>query len=112
MSSAIETIAFRMRLHPGQAAEYRRRHDEIWPELVQTLRVAGVIDYRIFLDEPTNALFAVLTRQTDHKMDSLATLPIMKRWWAMMADVMETNADQSPVVENLTPMFELPPASG
>jgi L-rhamnose mutarotase len=111
MSTGTETIAFRMRLNSGQAAEYRRRHDEIWPELVQTLHTAGVLEYRIYLDEPANALFAVLTRRTDHKMDSLATLPIMKRWWAMMADIMETNPDRSPVVENLAPMFELPPAS-
>ena len=58
---ATETVAFRMRLLPGHADEYRRRHDAIWPELAVLLREAGVVDYRIFLDEETQALFAVLT---------------------------------------------------
>src|SRR5687767_9199586 len=96
-----------MRLHAGQAEEYRRRHDAIWPELVAALEAAGVVDYRIFLDESTHALFAVLTRRKDHRMDSLPSLPVMQRWWAMMADIMETNPDRSPVVEDLTPVFGL-----
>ena len=63
---ATETVAFRMTLHPGQAAEYRRRHDAIWPDLVEALRDAGVVDYRIYLDQATDCLFAVLTRRADH----------------------------------------------
>ena len=107
MSASVETVAFRMRLNPGQADEYRRRHDEIWPDLVQELLAAGVLDYRIFLDRETNALFATLTRLTHHSMDTLPGKPVMKRWWAMMADIMQTNPDCSPVVENLDPVFHL-----
>ena len=52
--------AFRMKLKPGTTAEYKRRHDEIWPELEQLLREAGIYDYSIFLDEEDMHLFAVL----------------------------------------------------
>jgi len=107
MSASVETVAFRMRLNPGQAAEYQRRHDEIWPELVDELFRSGVLDYRIFLDRETNALFAVLTRLRHHTMDTLPGKPVMKRWWAMMADIMQTNPDNSPVVEDLSPVFHL-----
>ena len=69
--AATETIAFRMTLHPGQAGEYRRRHDAIWPDLVEVLKGAGVVDYRIYLDETTHQLFAILTRRLDHSMDAL-----------------------------------------
>lgn len=103
----MEKIAFRMFLHPGQAAEYRRRHDEIWPELVALLHDAGVSDYSIFLDEATNVLYAVLKRRTGHTMDSLPGHPVMKRWWAHMGDIMRTNADGSPVVEPLARVFHL-----
>lgn len=103
----VETVAFRMQLHPGRADEYQRRHDEIWPELVQELLAAGVVDYRIFLDRQTNALFAVLMRCATHTLDALPGKPVMKRWWAMMADIMETHPDNSPVVEELSPMFHL-----
>ena len=52
--------AFRMKLKPGNVDEYKRRHDEIWPELAQLLREAGIYDYSIFLDEEDLHLFAVL----------------------------------------------------
>ncbi|WP_396624644.1 L-rhamnose mutarotase [Luteitalea sp.] len=105
--SQTETVAFRMRLHEGQADEYQRRHDAIWPELDALLRESGVVEYRIFLDEETRALFAVLTRRTDHTLDALPDHPIMKRWWAMMADIMDTNADQSPVQVPLREVFRM-----
>jgi L-rhamnose mutarotase len=109
-SGESETVAFRMMLNPGQAAEYKRRHDAIWPELVQALSEAGVLDYRIFLDEATGALFAVLTRRLDHDMDALPELPVMRRWWAMMADIMQTEADLAPTSVPLLEVFRFTPA--
>ena len=103
----METIAFRMFLHPGQAAEYRRRHDAIWPELVSLLRGAGISDYSIHLDEEHHVLFAVLKRRPDHTMDSLPDHPVMRRWWAHMADIMRSNPDGSPVVEALPCLFHM-----
>lgn len=107
MKPTTETIAFRMRLHAGQAEDYRRRHDEIWPELAQELRARGVVDYRIFLDPETHVLFAVMVRRLDHDLDGLPQTALMKRWWAMMGDIMETNPDQSPVQVDLPQMFAL-----
>jgi len=100
-----EKIAFRMFLNPGQADEYKRRHDAIWPELSQLLKDAGVSDYSIYLDEPHHVLFAVLRRTPGHTMDALPAHPVMQRWWAYMADIMRSNADGSPVVEPLPCMF-------
>ena len=104
---ATEKIAFRMYLNPGQAGEYRRRHDAIWPELVELLRQAGISDYSIFLDEPRNVLFGVLRRRADHTMDTLPQHAVMRRWWAWMNDLMQTHPDGSPVVEPLPCFFHL-----
>ncbi|OLP57958.1 L-rhamnose mutarotase [Xaviernesmea oryzae] len=103
-----EIHAFTMTLHPGMEEEYRRRHDAIWPELVTLLREAGVSDYSIHLDRETNTLFGRLTRPRDHGMDALPDHPVMKRWWAHMADIMETNPDNSPVQGQLVTLFHLP----
>jgi len=103
----MEKIAFKMKLRPGQAAEYRRRHDAIWPELVGLLHEAGISDYSIFLDDETNILFAVLRRARDHAMDKLPSKEIMQRWWKHMADIMETHPDASPIVKSLHPMFHM-----
>lgn len=106
--SELERHAFKMKLHPGMEAEYKKRHDEIWPDLVDLLREAGVSDYTIHLDRETNILFGVLTRPKDHTMASLPEHPVMKRWWAHMADIMESNPDNSPVATDLVTVFHLP----
>jgi L-rhamnose mutarotase len=80
-----EKFAFTMRLNAGMQAEYKRRHDAIWPALSQALTEAGVRDYSIHLDPETDILFAVLWRRTDHGLDALATTEIMQEWWAFMA---------------------------
>jgi L-rhamnose mutarotase len=103
----MEQIAFRMMLNPGQAEEYRRRHDAIWPELVALLHEAGISDYSIFLDPETDALFAVLRRRRGHGMDALPRHEVMRRWWTFMGDIMATNPDASPVVVPLRPVFHL-----
>jgi L-rhamnose mutarotase len=100
-----EKHAFKMQLNPGMAAEYKKRHDEIFPELVDLLHEAGVKDYSIHLDDETNILFGVLWRRKDHAMADLPATAIMQRWWAHMADVMATNDKSEPIATDLTPMF-------
>ena len=103
----MEQIGFRMQLNQGQAEEYRRRHDEIWPELVDLLKTAGVSDYSIFFHEDTNSLFAVLRRAENHTMDELPLEPVMQRWWAHMADIMAGDEKNEPTVEPLERVFHL-----
>lgn len=103
----MEKIAFVMTLKAGFEPEYRKRHDEIWPELVDELKSAGISDYSIFLHRQSLKLFGVLKRTRDHSMDALPLKPVMKKWWAYMADIMDTNADNSPVVEDLEQVFHL-----
>ncbi len=104
---AVEKVAFTMRLKPGMEAEYKRRHDEIFPELVALLKQAGVSDYSIHLDPASHLLFGVLWRRKDHGMAALPDHPVMKRWWAHMADIMETHPSNEPVVTPLTTVFHL-----
>ncbi len=103
----MEKYAFRMRLNPGMAAEYEARHDAIWPELSALLREAGVSDYSIHLDEETNLLFGVLRRREDHTMADLPNHPVMQRWWAHMADIMDTKPDNEPVAVPLLTVFHM-----
>lgn len=104
----MEKHAFKMHLNPGCRDEYIRRHDAIWPELVALLREAGVADYSIHLDDETNILFAVLWRSDNHGMDDLPKSEVMRRWWAHMADIMETAPDNAPVAVPLETVFHMP----
>ncbi|WP_076068869.1 L-rhamnose mutarotase [Sphingomonas montana] len=100
------THAFRMMLKPGQADEYRRRHDALWPDLAAALTDAGIHDYAIFLDPETNALFAVLKVHDDaDRRATLPGLPVMQRWWDHMADIMEVEPSNRPCETPLIPMF-------
>ena len=103
----MEKYAFRMRLNPGMAEEYKARHDAIWPELSALLKEAGVSDYSIHLDEETSLLFGVLWRRDDHTMPDLPNHPVMQRWWAHMADIMATNADDEPLSVPLQTVFHM-----
>ena len=97
--------AFKMYLLPGHSAEYKKRHDEIWPELGVLLHQVGIQNYSIFLDESTRTLFGYLEASDLSTLDSLPAQEVMKKWWAYMADIMETNLDHSPVAIDLTPVF-------
>jgi L-rhamnose mutarotase len=103
----MKRLAFKMKLLPSMMAEYKKRHDEIWPELKQLLFEAGVRDYSIFLDEETNTLFAVQKQEGSAGSQDLGATEVVQRWWAYMADVMETNPDSSPVSIPLVEVFHL-----
>ena len=99
--------AFKMKLKAGKAAEYRKRHDEIWPELVALIKDSGVSDYSIFLDEETNILFAVQKISGAGSSQDLGSMEVVRRWWAHMADLMDTNPDGSPASVDLVEVFRL-----
>jgi len=99
--------AWAMRLKQGCEAEYKKRHDEIWPELKDELRKAGVSDYTIYLDSKTNTLFAYQHLADGAANDDLKHKEIVKKWWHMMKDVMDTNPDESPVSDTLLEVFHM-----
>ncbi|HEY3761727.1 MAG TPA: L-rhamnose mutarotase [Verrucomicrobiae bacterium] len=99
--------AFKMKLKPGVTAEYKKRHDEIWPELQKELRAAGISDYSIFFDEETLTLFAVQKLSEGNTASQLPQTTIVKKWWKYMAPLMEVNPDNSPVVKPLAEVFYL-----
>jgi L-rhamnose mutarotase len=101
-------LGFKMKLFPGMEAEYKKRHDEIWPELQVLLKQSGISDYSIFLDEESNSLFGILNIDDPANMDDLTHHVVMQRWWKYMADIMESNPDHSPVSVPLKEVFYLP----
>lgn len=104
----MKRIAFKMQLNKGCEAEYKKRHDELWPELKQLLTTTGISEYSIFLDETTNGLFCILQIQDTLLLDDLSKEPLMQKWWLYMKDIMESNTDHSPVTISLKEVFYLP----
>jgi len=101
----MKRIAFKMKLLPGYKEEYKKRHNNIWPELKELLSRTGIKDYSIFFDEETDTLFAVQKVAGDSDSQELGKTEIVQKWWAYMADIMETNPDNSPVSVSLEEVF-------
>nr|MBB6138665.1 L-rhamnose mutarotase [Mucilaginibacter sp. X5P1] len=96
-----------MKLKPGCELEYKRRHDQIWPELKALLKKVGISDYSIFLDNETNILFGTLKVKNMELYSRLSSIEVMRKWWDYMSDISETNADNSPVTQSLEEVFYL-----
>lgn len=101
-------LAFKMKLYPGFEEEYKKRHDELWPELKQLLKTNGISEYSIFLDKETNILFGVMNVENRSVLDKLPAEPVMQKWWAYMKKIMESNTDNSPISRPLEEVFYLP----
>ncbi|KPM30527.1 L-rhamnose mutarotase [Croceitalea dokdonensis DOKDO 023] len=101
----MKRLAFKMKLNPGQIKAYTERHNQLWPELKKLLKDAGVSEYSIFFDQETNTLFAFQKVSGDGGSQDLSDHPIVQKWWAFMADIMETHPDNSPVSKPLSEVF-------
>jgi len=101
----MKRFGFKMKMYPGFKEEYRKRHSEIWPELVTMLKNEGVCNYSIFLDEETNILFGYQEQTGESSSQDLGTTEIVMKWWKYMADIMVTNPDNSPVTIPLEQVF-------
>jgi len=101
----MKRVSFKMFLKPGMEEEYVKRHDAIWPELKRKLEDQGVCDYSIFLDRETNILFAVQKVKGEADSQVRDESGVIQRWWDYMADIMETNPDNSPKTAELVEVF-------
>ncbi len=88
----MERVGFTMRLLPGREAEYRRRHAEVWPDMLDALRLAGARDYSIFIRGAD--LFAYLEVEDFATFRvSMAASPVNDRWQAEMAELIDPLTD-------------------
>lgn len=99
--------SFKMKIYDGMAKEYEKRHNELWPEMRAMIHEHGGANYSIFLDEETNILYGYIEIEDEALWAKGADTAINRKWWDFMADIMETNEDNSPVAIDLKPVFHL-----
>ncbi|EUJ25824.1 L-rhamnose mutarotase [Listeria grayi] len=103
----MERIAEIMYLYPGNQQDYKKRHDELWPEMKAALKQHGASNYSIFLDKETDTLFAYLEVPDKAAYKKIAETEICRKWWAYMAPIMKSNPDNSPISKELQSVFFL-----
>lgn len=89
----MERYAWRAEILPGMEAEYVRRHDEIWPEMVEVLKAAGISNYSIWRDGRTLFGYYECQRGADYAARVQAESPVVDRWNEYMRDVMRMELD-------------------
>lgn len=99
--------AFKVKLLNGMAAEYEKRHNELWDEMKDMIYEYGGQNYSIYLDKETNTLFGYIEIISEELWNKSAETQINRKWWDFMADIMETNEDNSPVTDDLIQVFHL-----
>ncbi|TWX66885.1 L-rhamnose mutarotase [Colwellia demingiae] len=99
--------AFVMSVNPDKHEEYQRRHDLIWPELQSLLKLHGAHHYSIFLDKGNSQLFGYVEIEDEERWQAIASTELCQKWWAYMADIMQTNEDVSPETTTLNEVFHL-----
>jgi len=98
---------FKMKIYEGMADEYERRHNELWPQMQDIIHEYGGKNYTIFLDKETNVLFGYIEIEDPQKWAKAADTAVNRKWWDFMADIMETNPDNSPAAVDLKMVFHL-----
>ena len=98
---------FKMKLYEGMTEEYEKRHNELWQEMKDSIHAHGGKNYTIFLDKETNTLFGYIEIESEELWAKNAETEICRKWWDFMADIMETNPDNSPVSVDLKNVFHL-----
>lgn len=96
-----------MTVYPDKHDEYEKRHNEIWPEMVEELKRHGAHNYSIFLDKQSSQLFGYIEIEDEETWRKMAATPINQKWWEFMKPVMKTNSDNSPVSIDLTEVFHM-----
>lgn len=99
----MSSYAWVLEVRPGYEAEYKRRHDEIWPEMVETLRAAGIRNYNIFRHGLT--LFGYFeTDDLAATQSALSASDVNRRWGEWMAPIMKVEVDPATSFPYLLPI--------
>ena len=98
---------FKMKLYHGMEEEYEERHQALWPEMKDMIHEYGGKNYTIFFDAETDILFGYIEIEDPVLWEKSAQTAICRKWWDYMADIMETNPDNSPISVDLKTVFHL-----
>lgn len=105
--SSPERVCFVMRVRPEAMEEYRRRHAEVWPEMLDALRRTGWRNYSLFAAGDGMVIGYVETDDFQAAVDGMQEEPVNARWQAEMAPMFEVQAAPDTSLVRLEEIFHL-----
>ena len=89
----MERMAWNGKIKPGMKDEYVKRHDEIWPEMTELLKSAGIKNYSIFCSGDKLFGYYECEKGIEYAEKTQASSPVVDRWNEYMKDVLELEMD-------------------
>jgi L-rhamnose mutarotase len=89
----MQRYCFTFNLRPGAEAEYKRRHDEIWPELVEAIRDAGIHNYTLFRRGLQVIAYCECEPDAATAFARVGATDVNRRWAESFEDVIERLVD-------------------
>ena len=104
----MEKYAWVAKLKDNKKEEYIKRHNEIWPEMVEVLKSAGIKNYSIWISGNTIFGYYECEKGVEYAAKVQATSPVVDKWNEYMKDVMEMEMDPVTGAQpHLEQVFEL-----
>lgn len=91
----MERFCFTFEIRPGTEAEYKKRHDEIWPELVEVIRSAGVRNYSLFRRGTQVIAYCEAHPDVATAFAKIGATDVNARWAKWFEDVIVSLVDES-----------------
>src|SRR5436190_4168640 len=91
----MERLCFTFEIRPGTEDEYKRRHDEIWPELVEAIKDAGFANYSLFRRGTKIVAYAECEPDGATAFAKLAPTEVNGRWAKWFEDVIVSLTDEN-----------------
>ena len=88
----MERYGWKARVLPGMLEEYKKRHAQIWPEMVEVLKKAGISNYSIWNTGDT-LIGYYECESIEYAAKVQAESPVVDRWNEYMKDVMVMEMD-------------------
>jgi L-rhamnose mutarotase len=103
----VERLCFTFEIYPGTEAEYKKRHDEIWPELVEAIKDAGFSNYSLFRRGTTVVGYAEIEPDADTAFARLGPNEANQRWAKWFEEVIVSLVDENGQLYRLDEVWHL-----
>lgn len=90
----MERLCFTFTIKPGTENEYKRRHDEIWPELVEAIESSGFRNYSLFRRDLQVIAYAECEPDVESAFAELGNYEVNARWSEWFTDVIDSLTDE------------------
>lgn len=89
----MERVCFTFDIYEGAEAEYKKRHDEIWPELVEAIKSSGFANYSLFRRGTQIVAYAEVSPDLPTALAKLGQFESNARWAEWFKDLIVNLTD-------------------